>query len=420
MEAMLSEKEETEAALREMEVRYRALFEQAADSILLFDAATAAPVAFNDRACAELGYTRDEMQHLSLSDIEAKESLSDIRRHFGDIIRNGSDTFETQVKTKKGEIRTYWTIAKAISIGGKTFIQAIARDITERKKMEEKIRFSEERLKEAQSLAQMGSWDRDLRTGEIFQSEGLYRLFGYEPGEVVLSNELLDSLIHPAHKGLFKDFLENTFSGTRSANYEFCFFRKDGAKRYAFAETNIIRDRTGKPIRVSGTLKDITEFKLAEMALKEKEKELQDQADRLREVNTALKVLLSHLEAEKAQLKEDMQSNIKKLILPYLERLKNMCGAQREKKTMIEILESNLSQIASSFSTKLSSRAVGLTPRELEVASLVRDGLRSKEIAHMLCISENAVRFHRYNIRRKLGLQNKGLNLRSYLQNISL
>ena len=77
------------------------------------------------------------MNNLALGDLEAKESISEIRHHFGDIIKNGSDTFETLVKAKDGEVHTFWTTAKSISVGGKVFIQAIARDITDRKRMEE-------------------------------------------------------------------------------------------------------------------------------------------------------------------------------------------------------------------------------------------------------------------------------------------
>ena len=60
-----------------------------------------------------------------------------------------------------------------------------------------------------------------------------------------------------------------------------------------------------------------------------------------------------------------------------------------------------------------------VTPKELEIAALVRDGMSCKEIAEVMRVSENAVRFHRFNIRHKLGLNKKSINLRSYLQHIS-
>lgn len=100
--------------------------------------------------------------------------------------------------------------------------------------MEDELRLSQLRLNEAQDLAQMGSWERDLKSGKIYPSDGLYRIFGYEPGEVTLTNKLLNNLIHPEDRELFQEFLQSTYSGGQPANYEFCFYRKDGAKRYAY------------------------------------------------------------------------------------------------------------------------------------------------------------------------------------------
>ncbi len=78
-----------------------------------------------------------------------------------------------------------------------------------------------------------------------------------------------------------------------------------------------------------------------------------------------------------------------------------------------------VSEINSPFARQLSSKLVGLTPKELEVARLVKEGKGSSEIAQILAVSENAVAFHRRNIRTKLGLKRKGLNLCSYLMNMS-
>jgi PAS domain S-box-containing protein len=417
LERLLAEKNRTEEALRETEQRYRALFEQAADHILVFDSETLKPVAFNQRVCDDLGYTREEILSMTIADLDVKDSAEVIAQRTKNIINNGPQTIETLVRTKSGEVRNHWTNITAINTGGRILIQTIARNITDRKKMEEELRLSQMRLNEAQALAQTGSWERDLKSGQIYPSEGLYRFFGYEPGEVTLTNQFLNNLIHPEHRELFQDFLRDTYSGNRPANYEFCFYRKDGAQRYAYCQTRIIKDSSGQPIRIFGTLKDVTEFKLTELALKEKEKALKEQTESLKEVNTALKVLLEHRDAEKAKLEENILSNVKTLVVPYLKGLK---GGQltEEQKTLVNIVESNLAQITSQFTTKLSSMTIGLTPRELEVAGLVRDGMRCKEIAAVMSVSENAVRFHRFNIRNKLGLNKKSINLRAYLQHI--
>ena len=89
------------------------------------------------------------------------------------------------------------------------------------------------------------------------------------------------------------------------------------------------------------------------------------------------------------------------------------------KRQFLEILESNLNDIVSPFLKKLSSQYLNLTPTEIQVANLIREGKSTKEIAEVLTISERAIEFHRNNIRDKLGLKKEKANLRSYLLSLS-
>ena len=163
---------------------------------------------------------------------------------------------------------------------------------------------------------------------------------------------------------------------------------------------------------------DISERKRTEGALQEKEKELKIQAERLEEVNTALKVLLEHREEEKMRLEEDIMANLTKLIFPYLEKLENN-GLNGESRIYLGIIKANLKDLVSPFTNTLSCRFSHLTPAEISVANLVKLGKTSKEIASLANVSIKAVSFHRGNIRRKLGLLNRKVNLRSYLQQLS-
>ena len=110
--------------------------------------------------------------------------------------------------------------------------------------------------------------------------------------------------------------------------------------------------------------------------------------------------------------------NVKELVLPYLKKLK-MSRLDDRQKTMANILESNLNGIISPFLHTLSAKYSSLTPREIRVASLVREGKTTKEIAKLLITSTDTIDFHRKNIRRKLGLQNTKSNLRSYLLSLT-
>lgn len=159
---------------------------------------------------------------------------------------------------------------------------------------------------------------------------------------------------------------------------------------------------------------DITHQKHTEQGLREREKELKTKAKQLEEINTTLKVLLKEREKDKNEIEENVLSNITELVLPYLEKLKSskLDGSQ---KTFLEILESNLKEIISPFSRKLSLEYPKFTPTEIQVANLIKQGCTSKRMAEMMNISPRTVETHRKNIRRKVGLNQKKANLRSYL-----
>jgi PAS domain S-box-containing protein len=152
----ISERKQAEAALRASEARYRILFEQAPDSILLIDLKTAAIIGFNDKAHENLGYTREEFRRLTVADIKSLESSDEIARHVHRIVETGSDNFETKLRTKANDIRDMLVNSRVVEIDGKTFIQSLCRDITERKRMETRMRRQEIQLIQADKMAAIG------------------------------------------------------------------------------------------------------------------------------------------------------------------------------------------------------------------------------------------------------------------------
>jgi PAS domain S-box-containing protein len=177
----------------------------------------------------------------------------------------------------------------------------------------------------------------------------------------------------------------------------------------------LVGERTAELAKINAQLElEIDERKRAEKKLRKREIELKAQSHHLEEVITALKVLLKQREDDKKELGDNVLSNVRELVSPYLDRLKNS-RLNTHQKTLINILDSNLSNMISPFISKLSSRYFNLTPMEVRVANLVKEGKTNKEISGILYISKNTVLFHRYNIRHKLGLKNKKINLRSHL-----
>jgi PAS domain S-box-containing protein len=201
-----------------------------------------------------------------------------------------------------------------------------------------------------------------------------------------------------------------------SGQYETALVRKSGE----IFPVELSSARTvweGQPASIV-IIRDITKRKRAEGALRKRETELKAQSKHLEEVNAALKVLLKRREEDKIELGENVLANVKELVLPYLEKLKKN-QSDPHQMTLVGIVESNLRDIVSPFATKLSSRYLNLTPTEIQVASLIKDGKTNKEIAALLHLSVNTIRSHRHNLRSKLGLKNKKMNLRSYLRSLS-
>ena len=176
-----------------------------------------------------------------------------------------------------------------------------------------------------------------------------------------------------------------------------------------------VEERTADLVKLNEKLKlEIEERKQAEQELREREAQLEIQTSELEEVNTALRVLLKRRDEDKTDFEEKVLYNVKELVMPYLERLKSN-ELDAKGRTYVNIIESNLNDIVSSFTHKLSSKYHGLTPTEIQIANLVKQGRTTKEIAEILHSSDRTVEFHRKNIRKKIGLVNRKVNLRSHL-----
>ena len=160
---------------------------------------------------------------------------------------------------------------------------------------------------------------------------------------------------------------------------------------------------------------ELAERNRAEAALKEREAALHAQANELQETNEALRVVLKRMDEDKRTLEDQVSLNVKRLIVPYAEKLKKS-GLDAKQMAYLKMLESHLNDIISPFAHKLSSKYSALTPAEIQTAFLVKDGKTTKEIAELLGLSIRTVECHRSNIRRKIGVKNKKVSLRTQLQ----
>ena len=179
-----------------------------------------------------------------------------------------------------------------------------------------------------------------------------------------------------------------------------------------------LRDKKGNPTAVIEISRNITGRKQAELALIERGKELEYKTHELEEVNAALKVLLKYRDENIKDMEEKIVANVKNIIFPYVEKLNNSQLNNRQM-VYLSIIKSNLEDIITPFLHQLSSRYSDLTPSEIQVAGLVKDGRTTKDIADLLNSSTSAIEFHRNNLRKKLGLRNTKTNLRSFLLSLA-
>ena len=247
----------------------------------------------------------------------------------------------------------------------------------------------------------------------VYANKKCVEILGYKLDEFYAADFDFLKLIAPEYIQLIKRNFRRHMEREEIDPYEYALISKFGERIEVIITTKLI-DYEGKGA-ILGIVTNITDRKHAEKKLREKDMKLERQAKNLEEMNTALKILLEQRDKEKADIKENLLISIKKLISPYIEKLENK-RLDEETKTYVNIIKSNLAEIIAPISDTLSSQLLGLTPSEIRVANLIKQGMTSKEIASMLHVSPKAVSFHRGNIRKKLGLGNKKVNLYTYLQ----
>jgi len=165
-------------------------------------------------------------------------------------------------------------------------------------------------------------------------------------------------------------------------------------------------------------IKDISEKENYMKAVDRLKKRLNFQAQTLSDQEIALKVLIEQSRKVESKISENIISNINNSIKPVINSLRSRLKG-KEEAYYVAILEERLENIASPFMKKITSGVYRLTPTEIEVASLVREGKKNKEIARIMCVTIKTVCFHRMNIRKKLKLVNSKTSLQTYLLKLS-
>lgn len=183
-----------------------------------------------------------------------------------DVIERGAP-YDTEYRVVWPDGSEHWVSSQGNVFrdeGGTPFrmIGAMA-DITERKRAEEALRKSEESLKTAQKIAQMGNWEYDIVSDRIEWSDGMYHIYGIDPSEKQFTVEMLQELMHPDFREYHLDYAKRLDSEGR-AEFEFKLIRPDGETRWVWGQGETIYDKDGNPVSRFGFAQDITDRKRAE------------------------------------------------------------------------------------------------------------------------------------------------------------
>ena len=174
-------------------------------------------------------------------------------------------------------------------------------------------------------------------------------------------------------------------------------------------ERTIELSKTKKELQVA-----ISGLKKAEKSQKKTRAELELQTCKLEETNTAFKVLMQQRIEARTEIEEMVLLNANDLIMPFLEKLKKS-RLDSKQKAYVNLIESNLNDIVAPFFREFSKINIKLTPTEIQVTNLVKQGKTTKEIAGLMNLATTTIDFHRNNIREKFGIKNKKTNLRTHL-----
>jgi PAS domain S-box-containing protein len=432
----ITERKRAVLALKESEERFAAFMDNSPSIAWIKDA---------DGRIVYLNKTYEKAFGIGLADCLGKtddelwprQTAETFRKNDLEVLDHPGKTIQvTEVTVGSTGRRQYWFCSKfhLSDSAGHKYIGGVGVDMTERKLAKDELSRVVQLLEAHMNNSPMAVIEFDTAYRVTRWSNGATRLFGWTSDEIVGRSihdfewvhkediEIVDKVAADLRSG------KNVSFGTANRNY-----RKDGSIVCCEWYNSAIHDAKGNLMSILSLALDVTERKKMEeelrrshdeleqrisertMELSKSKEELEVKSATLQETNIALKVLLQQIAEDKKDLEDRFASNIRRLVLPYLHKIKKGTLDSRQS-ACISIIETNLNQIVTPLLQSLAQ--FGFTPREAQIAALIKDGKTSKEIGEIIGVAPSAIDTYRNKIRRKLKLNNKKINLQTHLQSI--
>ena len=309
----ITARREAEEELRKSESRYSTLFNNKYVVKLLINPETGEILKANPAACSFYGYSGEQFASMRICDINTLPQ-HDILGKMGQALKMEGSLFHFRHRLANGELRDVEVYSGPIEIEGRRLLYSIVHDVTERKRIEQKLQKSEQQLAEAQSMAHIGSWEWDSIADKITGSDEFSRIFG----RALSSYDSFLETVHPDDRENVNLAVEQTHAHQAPYNVHYRIVRPDGIIRIIHALGTAGTDGAGRTIRMIGTAQDVTEKRKLESKLETLLSELSARAFELEAANI-------EMEAFNFMVAHDLRNPLN-TISGYSQVIQQLCG----------------------------------------------------------------------------------------------
>jgi PAS domain S-box-containing protein len=319
----------------------------------------------NDALCKATGYTREQLLAMKAWEIEPDSPDDQWPGQWKLLKESGSWHTESVLRTREGQVIPVTIMNNYLQFRGREYNCAYIRDITKRKLAEDALKKSRAILARAQSIAHVGNWAWNLKTGQIQWSDEVYRIFGYDPGGIQPTEAMLISSVYPEDREIAARAFAGAAHDNTLFNIDYRIVARDGTTRYVnFVADKLARDKAGNPAWVYGIIQDITARKLTEAALQDAKAQAELYLDLMsHDINNMNQIGIGFLEMALDRLK-GLSDESKSLLIKPLEALesstrliKNVGKLQRAREGDLRITRVNVGEVVRELLPKCSTMA---------------------------------------------------------------